>query len=190
MATTKLLVVVDKSLASMRAVKYVAQILGGRRGFRICLAHTLPSPPAEMMEYRRDRRILGRKNGWRPAFAPAAIFGQQLRRERRRSLSNMPMQNCATRDLRAERSKLFLRSERQRKRTQRDPRVGATSADATRLSSGEGRSPGFANSFRTNPADELVRLGKGFPPGWWHSNFNHENGEIAQLRNTRRSQEG
>ena len=35
----------------MRAVAYVAQILGGRRGFRVCLAHTLPSPPAELMEF-------------------------------------------------------------------------------------------------------------------------------------------
>jgi len=51
MAITKLLVVVDNSLASMRAVAYVAQILGGRRGFRFCLAHTLPSPPAGMMEF-------------------------------------------------------------------------------------------------------------------------------------------
>ena len=51
MAITKLLVVVDNSLASIRAVAYVAQILGGRRGFRVCLAHTLPSPPARMMEF-------------------------------------------------------------------------------------------------------------------------------------------
>ena len=51
METTKLLVVVDHSLASMRAVTYVGKILGGRRGFRVCLAHTLPSPPARMMEF-------------------------------------------------------------------------------------------------------------------------------------------
>jgi hypothetical protein len=41
MSISKLLVVVDHSLASMRAAAYVAQILGGRRGFRVCLAHTL-----------------------------------------------------------------------------------------------------------------------------------------------------
>ena len=51
MTITKLLVVVDNSLASMRAVAYVGRILGGRRGFRVCLAHTLPSPPARMMEF-------------------------------------------------------------------------------------------------------------------------------------------
>jgi nucleotide-binding universal stress UspA family protein len=51
MAITKLLVVVDNSLASMRAVAYVAKILGGRRGFRVCLAHTLPSPPAHLIEF-------------------------------------------------------------------------------------------------------------------------------------------
>ena len=51
MATTGLLVVVDNSLASIRAVAYVAQILGGHRGFRVCLAHTLPSPPGGLMEF-------------------------------------------------------------------------------------------------------------------------------------------
>jgi hypothetical protein len=51
MGDTKLLIVVDKSLASMRAVSYVARLLGGRRGFRICLAHTLPRPPAEMLGF-------------------------------------------------------------------------------------------------------------------------------------------
>jgi hypothetical protein len=50
LAITKLLIVVDNSLASMRAVAYVAQFLGGRRGFRVGLAHTLPSPPARMIE--------------------------------------------------------------------------------------------------------------------------------------------
>ena len=35
MAIIKLLVVVDNSLASIRAVAYVAQMLGGRRGFQV-----------------------------------------------------------------------------------------------------------------------------------------------------------
>src|SRR5579863_7432970 len=51
MESTKLLVVVDNSLASRRAVAYVGQILGGRRGFQVCLAHTLPSAPADVTEF-------------------------------------------------------------------------------------------------------------------------------------------
>lgn len=51
MQNTKLLVVMDESKASERAVSYVAQIVGRRRGFKVCLAHTLPELPASLIEY-------------------------------------------------------------------------------------------------------------------------------------------
>lgn len=44
-------VVMDESKASERAVSYVAQIVGRRRGFKVCLAHTLPELPASLIEY-------------------------------------------------------------------------------------------------------------------------------------------
>jgi hypothetical protein len=47
MKNTKLLVVVDESHATKRALEYVAQVASRRRDFRICLAHALPSPPPE-----------------------------------------------------------------------------------------------------------------------------------------------
>jgi nucleotide-binding universal stress UspA family protein len=40
--TRGLLVVVDESQASKRAVAYVAKIVGRQRGLRICLVHILP----------------------------------------------------------------------------------------------------------------------------------------------------
>jgi hypothetical protein len=49
---TKLLVVVDESPATKGALEYVAQVASQRRGFRICLAHALPSPPPELVEFR------------------------------------------------------------------------------------------------------------------------------------------
>ena len=51
MRNTKLLVVIDESQASKRAVSYVAGIIGGRRGFKVCLAHTLPEIPPHLTEH-------------------------------------------------------------------------------------------------------------------------------------------
>jgi nucleotide-binding universal stress UspA family protein len=51
MRSTRLLVVVDENKASKRAVSYVAQIVGRRRGFKVCLVHTLPEIPASLIEY-------------------------------------------------------------------------------------------------------------------------------------------
>jgi len=48
---TRLLVIVDDSVASKRAVSYVGKFVGKRRGFRICLVHVLPSLPPELLEY-------------------------------------------------------------------------------------------------------------------------------------------
>jgi len=50
--TTKLLVVVDESRATKKVLEYVAQVASRRRDFRICLAHALPSPPPELVEFR------------------------------------------------------------------------------------------------------------------------------------------
>ena len=51
MRSTRLLVVVDESEASKRAVSYVAQVAGRRRGFRICLVYPLSEIPASLIEY-------------------------------------------------------------------------------------------------------------------------------------------
>jgi hypothetical protein len=48
---TRLLVVLDDSGASKRAVKYVGKFVGKRKGFRICLLHVLPPMPSELLEH-------------------------------------------------------------------------------------------------------------------------------------------
>lgn len=45
-----ILIAIDNSEASMRAVGYVAAIIGGQRGFRIELFHVLPPLPSELLE--------------------------------------------------------------------------------------------------------------------------------------------
>ena len=52
MKNTKLLVVVDESSATKRALEYVSQVASRRRDFRVCLAHALPSRPPELVEFR------------------------------------------------------------------------------------------------------------------------------------------
>ncbi len=49
--TGRLLLVVDQSRATKRAVSYVARLTGGRRGFRYYLAHALPPLPPDLLEF-------------------------------------------------------------------------------------------------------------------------------------------
>jgi hypothetical protein len=51
MADTSLLVILDDSAASKRAVKYVGKIVGNRKGIRIFLLHVLPPLPPELVEH-------------------------------------------------------------------------------------------------------------------------------------------
>src|ERR1700688_1889179 len=66
MKNTKLLVVVDESSATKRALEYVAQVASQRRDFRVCLAHALPSPPPELVELRgaEKGRLRAYKRRW------------------------------------------------------------------------------------------------------------------------------
>ncbi len=52
MISSKVLVVVDESPASERAVTYVAKIVGRQQSLRICLAHILPRLPPRLLEFR------------------------------------------------------------------------------------------------------------------------------------------
>src|SRR5262249_694441 len=46
-----MLLAVDDSEASYRAVTYVGSIIGGCEGFRVCLLHALPPLPRELLEF-------------------------------------------------------------------------------------------------------------------------------------------
>jgi nucleotide-binding universal stress UspA family protein len=47
----RILVAVDDSKASMRAVSYVASIIQGKREYAVCLLHVLRSLPPELLEF-------------------------------------------------------------------------------------------------------------------------------------------
>jgi nucleotide-binding universal stress UspA family protein len=71
MKKSKLLVVVDESPATTKALQYVARIVAGRRNIRVCLAHGLLSPPPQLVEFRgaEETRLRAYKSRWIAADA-------------------------------------------------------------------------------------------------------------------------
>src|SRR5579862_8076124 len=66
MKNSKLLVVVDESPATRKALQYVAHMAAGRPNFRVSLAHSLLSPPPQMVEFRgaEKARLRAYKSRW------------------------------------------------------------------------------------------------------------------------------
>jgi nucleotide-binding universal stress UspA family protein len=48
---TRLMIVVEESSASKRAIEYVGRIVSRHRGFHVCLVHSMPSLPPELLEF-------------------------------------------------------------------------------------------------------------------------------------------
>ena len=66
MKNANLLVVVDESAATTKALHYVARMAAGRSNIRICLAHSLPPQPRQLMEIRgvEKGRLRAYKSRW------------------------------------------------------------------------------------------------------------------------------
>src|SRR5579862_5046159 len=161
MAITKILIVVDKSLASIRAVTYVAQILGGRRGFCICLAHTLPSPPPEMMEF-GDAKDSG-KEQWLEARLRASrhLWASAAKRKATVSLEHAYAELRQAGFTRGEIEVHFCYPS-----DKKDAPKGILKLARERgchtIVVGRRSLSWLRELLQTNPADELVRLGIGF----------------------------
>ncbi len=77
-----ILIAVDDSEASYRAVAYVGSIMRGCEGFRVCLLHALPPLPREFLEFggsedpqqeeREETRLQTEQARWIEAVAQAA----------------------------------------------------------------------------------------------------------------------
>jgi nucleotide-binding universal stress UspA family protein len=73
-----ILVSVDDSEESMRVVRYVADVIGGREGFRIRLFHVLPPLPPNLLEFggaenpKRERSLDRKVEDERDAWLDAA----------------------------------------------------------------------------------------------------------------------
>jgi hypothetical protein len=68
-----MLIAVDDSEASYRAVTYVGSIVGGREDCRVCLLHALPPLPRELLEFG------GSSNPEQEAKEEACIKAEQAR---------------------------------------------------------------------------------------------------------------
>jgi nucleotide-binding universal stress UspA family protein len=66
MKNNKLLIVVDESPATTKVLQYVARMAAGRANFRICLVHSLGSPPTQLVEFRGTdkERVRSYKSRW------------------------------------------------------------------------------------------------------------------------------
>jgi len=80
MTNTKLLVVVDESRATRKALQYVAQMAAGRPNFRVCLAHSLLAPPRQLVEFRGSEK--GRLRAYKARWISAGEMTEQRALER------------------------------------------------------------------------------------------------------------
>ena len=69
--TVRLLLIVDESSGTRRAVDYVAKLIGRRRGFHVVLMHLLPPMPPELLEFG------GAENPRKEQNLQAELRGQQ-----------------------------------------------------------------------------------------------------------------
>src|SRR4029434_10580852 len=77
-----ILIAIDDSEASYRAITYVGSIMRGGEGFRVCLLHALPSLPRELLEFggsgdpqqeeREEMHLHTEQARWSEAAAQAA----------------------------------------------------------------------------------------------------------------------
>jgi nucleotide-binding universal stress UspA family protein len=86
MKNSKLLVVVDESPATRKALQYVAQMAAGRTHFRICLAHSLLAPPRQLVEYRGAEK--GRLRAYKFRWISAGDMTEQRALDRANAVLN------------------------------------------------------------------------------------------------------
>ncbi|MGA8871956.1 MAG: universal stress protein [Candidatus Acidiferrales bacterium] len=80
----KLLVVVDESPATTRALQYVARIAAGRPNLGVCLAHGLQAPPRQLVEFRGPEK--GRLRAYKSRWISAGDMTEQRALDRANSV--------------------------------------------------------------------------------------------------------
>lgn len=79
---TRVLIVIDQSPGSHRVLTYVVQLLGRRRGLRLCLLHLaaphLAAPPMAALEAAGRRAFAGAQAALRRAGVTAGVLDMQF----------------------------------------------------------------------------------------------------------------
>ena len=153
MKNTKLLVVVDESRATNRALEYVAHVAARRRDFRICLAHALPSPPPELVEFRgaENARLRAYKRRW------ISVIEMTEQRALDRANAVLRRGGVAQKAIEAHYCNLVDAS----RSTQEILRL-ARSRKCDTVVIGKKSLSWLGELIHGDPAEELVRQGKGF----------------------------
>jgi nucleotide-binding universal stress UspA family protein len=156
-ARQTILLVVDDSAASRRALAYVAAIVGGRRGFGLCLVNVIPPFPPRLLESRGTEDPEGEQE-----------LNVQLKLKQRRWISTM--ERTAQRTL--VNAVDLLREAGIKAQAVETPAGSRRAADAI-LDLAEDRKCGtvvvgrqsvswFRELFRMDLAEELIRRATGF----------------------------
>jgi nucleotide-binding universal stress UspA family protein len=153
MKNTKLLVVVDESRATKRALEYVAQVASRRRDFRVCLAHALPPPPPELGELRGAEKARLR------AYERRWISVVEMTEQRALDRANTILRRGGLADGTIEAHYCYLmdasRATQEILKLARSRKCGTVVIGRDSLS-------WLGELIHGDPAEELVRQGKGF----------------------------
>jgi hypothetical protein len=153
MKNTKLLVVVDESPATAKALRYVAEMAAGRPNFRICLAHSLPPPPRQLTEIRGAEK--GRLRAYRSRWISADDKTEQRALDRANEI--LMKGGIEARAIKAHYCYLVDGT-----RATRDILALALAQKCDTVVIGRRSLSWLGNLINTDPAEELVRRGKGF----------------------------
>jgi hypothetical protein len=153
MKNSKLLVVVDESPATRKALQYVAQMAAGRPNFRVCLAHSLLSPPRQLVELR------GAEKGRIQAYKSRWIAATEMTEQRALERANAILRQGGLAHGR-DRSPLLLSGGWERS----DQGNIETRTNAKVRHRGHWKKVALVarRAYSRDPAEEFVRQGKGF----------------------------
>jgi nucleotide-binding universal stress UspA family protein len=153
MKKRKLLVVVDESPATRKALQYVAQMAAGRPHFRVCLAHSLLAPPRQLVEFR------GAEKGRLRAYKSRWISAREITEQRALDRANVVLRQGGIARAAIEAHFCYLVDGT---RATKEILALATSRRCDTVVIGRRSLSWLGELISTHPAEELVRQGKGF----------------------------
>jgi len=153
MKKRKLLVVVDESPATKKALQYVAQMAAGRPHFRVCLAHSLLAPPRQLVEFR------GAEKGRLRAYKSRWISARETTEQRALDRANVVLRQGGIARAAIEAHFCYLVDGT---RATKEILALARSRRCDTVVIGRRSLSWLGELISTHPAEELVRQGKGF----------------------------
>jgi nucleotide-binding universal stress UspA family protein len=153
MKDKRLLVVVDESPATKKALQYVAQMAVGRRNMRVCLAHSLLSPPPQLVELR------GGDKGRLRAYKSRWIVADEMTEQRALQRANAILRQGGIASGAVEAHVCYLVDGTRATQAILDL---ARTRKCDTVVIGRKSLSWLSGLIHGDPAEELVRLGKGF----------------------------